>query len=188
MRNRSVLAVVAHPDDEILGCGGALAKHINSGDSVAVLIMADGESSRLTDIEQDAAKKIITRQNNALSANLIIGVNQVKLMNFADNRMDGEALLDIVRVIENEINIHGPEIVYTHCSKDVNIDHTLVHEAVVVATRPQPGHPVKTLLFFEVPSSTEWRPGSSRPAFAPEWFADISDSLEQKLKALAAYS
>ena len=78
-------------------------------------------------------------------------------------------------------------MVYSHWIGDVNIDHRRIHEAVVAACRPQPGHPVESLLFFEVASSTEWQTPGSAPAFQPNWFVDISATLDTKLAALAAY-
>jgi LmbE family N-acetylglucosaminyl deacetylase len=102
--------------------------------------------------------------------------------------MDEVALLDVVQDIERVIGRCLPNIVYTHHAGDVNIDHRRVHDAVVAACRSQPGFCVRQLLFFETPSSSEWRPPASTPVFAPNWFVDISDYLPQKLAALAAYS
>lgn len=101
--------------------------------------------------------------------------------------MDSCDLLDIIKVIEQEIVKYQPEIIYTHHIGDVNIDHRRIHQAVVTAIRPTPGSTVKTLLFFEVASSTEWQTPGSAPAFTPNWFVDISQTLSLKLEALAAY-
>jgi hypothetical protein len=100
---------------------------------------------------------------------------------------DAYIVLDLVRHVETFVRRYQPTTVLTHHSGDVNIDHRLVHDAVVTATRPQPGHSVRELLFFEVPSSTEWRPVSSAEPFNPNWFVDISSVLPKKLKALQAY-
>jgi LmbE family N-acetylglucosaminyl deacetylase len=93
----------------------------------------------------------------------------------------------VVKKIEAAIEHHRPKSVFTHHGGDVNIDHRIVHDAVVAACRPVPQHPVRQLLFFEVPSSTEWRPPGSAPAFCPNVFVDISRTLAIKLKALEAY-
>jgi len=111
----------------------------------------------------------------------------VETIGLPDNRLDGVELLDLVKRIEASIERHEPSVVLTHHAGDVNIDHQLVHEAVLAACRPQPGHPVDELLFFEIPSSTEWRPAGSRTTFVPNWFVDVSTTLPRKLDALRAY-
>lgn len=183
-----VFVIAAHPDDEILGCGGTIARHIKNGDMVAILIMADGITSREKSSIHLLAKELSERQQCANRANGILGVNNLTLLSYPDNRMDGAVLLDVVKDVEKKLDQFKPSIVYTHHSGDVNIDHSLVHEAVIVACRPQPGHSVRQLLFFETPSSTEWRPAASRSSFDPNWFIDISGTLDLKLQALAAYS
>jgi len=186
MSLNSILVVAAHPDDEVLGCGGSIARHRKQGDAVSVLIMADGVGSRTENAQSDTAAS--ERQQCARRANAILGVGDVTLLPYPDNRMDEVALLDIVQDIERAMARSKPSIVYTHHAGDVNIDHRRVHDAVIAACRPQPGHSVRQLLFFETPSSTEWRPPASHPPFAPNWFSDISDTLVLKLEALAAYA
>ncbi|NNJ91448.1 MAG: PIG-L family deacetylase, partial [Gammaproteobacteria bacterium] len=116
-----------------------------------------------------------------------LGIRAPEFHSYPDNRMDSVDLLDIVKNIEAMIDRVVPEIVYTHHASDVNIDHRIVHDAVITAVRPQPQHCVKKLLFFEVPSSTEWRPGKSMATFSPDYFVDISESVEHKLQALSCY-
>jgi LmbE family N-acetylglucosaminyl deacetylase len=178
-----VLAVVAHPDDEVLGCGGALALHVARGDDVSIVILADGESSRAS--AGDAS--IANREEVARQAASILGAARIFFHGLPDNQLDTRSRLEIVRIIEARVAELSPDIVYTHHSGDVNIDHRIVHEAVVTACRPQGGYPVDTLLFFEIPSSTEWQPPGSALAFLPNWFVDISAALEIKRKALQAY-
>ncbi len=181
----SVLVVAAHPDDEVLGCGGAMARHRAEGARVSVLLMADGVGAREP---AGRAKELAERQAAARRACGKLGVTDLTLLAYPDNRMDEVALLDIVQDIEKVIGICQPNVVYTHHGGDVNIDHRRVHDAVVAACRPQPGFCVRTLLFFETLSSTEWRPAASAPAFLPNWFVDISDYMQQKQAALAAYA
>lgn len=183
-----VLVVAAHPDDEVLGCGGAIAKHTQQGDVVHVLIMAEGATSRSLQRDREKVKNQLSALAVAAQqASEILGVQSLKLHDFPDNRMDSCDLLDVIKVIENKISQYQPDIIYTHHSSDVNIDHSLIHKAVVTATRPIPGQVVKTLLFFEIASSTEWQtPGSALP-FTPNWFVDISETLNLKIKALTVY-
>lgn len=183
MSHSSVLVVVAHPDDEVLGCGGAIARHCSAGDRVAVLILADGVTSR----GETAPSDLTARQGAAGRANAILGVQDVTLLAYPDNRMDEVVLLDVVKDVERVIARCQPDTIYTHHAGDVNIDHRRVHDAVIAACRPQPGHCVRQLLFCETPSSTEWRPPASQHVFAPNWYVDISLTLQTKLQALAAY-
>ena len=182
---KTILVLAAHPDDEVLGCGGTLAKLAEQGAMIHTVFLADGVFSRAPDSAAQA--ELDARRAAARKACDILGVKSVSFGDFPDNRMDTVALLDIVKVVEAEIKRIEPDTVFTHHIGDVNVDHRLLHEAVVVACRPQSGHPVKTLLFFEVQSSTEWQTPNSAPVFAPNWFVDISDTLERKLVALKAY-
>lgn len=184
----NILVVAAHPDDEVLGCGGAIAKHVQQSDQVHILVLAEGATSReITRNREKFQPDLSALAISSRKASQILGVSSLFLDSFPDNRMDSCDLLDIVKVIERAIEKHQPQIVYTHHSGDVNIDHRRIHEAVVTACRPIPNHPVRTLLFFEIPSSTEWQPPSSAQSFSPNWFVDISETLLLKLKALEAY-
>jgi len=182
----TTLIVAAHPDDEVLGCGGTIAKLVDEGEKVHVAFLADGVSSR--DIDSASVHSARQARRAAASAACdILGVRSISFGDFPDNRMDSVALLDVVKTIERLIAEHKPETVFTHHGGDVNVDHRRVHEAIIPACRPQGNHVVTTLLFFEVPSSTEWQlPGSGAP-FMPNWFVDVSTSLDRKLTALDAY-
>lgn len=184
----NVLVVAAHPDDEVLGCGGVIAKHSQQGDKVNILILAEGATSRDPQCNREKLQNELSAlAQAAYRASEILGVTSLTLHDLPDNRMDSCDLLDVIKVIEQGIIQYRPEIIYTHHSGDVNIDHRRIHEAVVTAARPMPGSTVKTLLFFEVASSTEWQTPGSAPTFAPNWFVDVSETLNLKLKALAAY-
>ena len=186
---KKILVVAAHPDDEILGCGGTIAAHTLAGDQVHVVIMAEGLTSR--DLKRDAVSNYanlsvladVTHQSNAL-----LGVVDVVMHGLPDNRMDSLDRLNVTKLIEQEIDRVCPDTVYTHHAGDLNFDHRIVHECVLTACRPKPGHPVKTLLFFEVPSSTEWMPATSGPSFTPNWFVNITGTMELKLKAMDCYA
>lgn len=183
-----VLVVAAHPDDEVLGCGGAIARHCAEGAAVSVLIMADGVGSRTGGDDAAHSRALSARKRSADRAAEILGVHEVTLLSYGDNRMDGVELLDVVQDIEKLVREFAPGVVYTHHGADVNVDHRIVHDAVVAACRPLPDHPVRQLLFFETPSSTEWRPPGSFAPFVPNWFVDVGATLDKKLAALEAYS
>jgi LmbE family N-acetylglucosaminyl deacetylase len=126
-----VLVIAAHPDDEVLGCGGSIARHRAAGDAVAVLIMADGVGSRSGVDAPPAARRQCAQQ-----AAKILGVQDLTLLAYPDNRMDEATLLDVVQDIEKVMARCVPDIVYTHHAGDVNIDHRIVHDAVIAACRP----------------------------------------------------
>ncbi len=186
--NKKVLVIAAHPDDEVLGCGGTIARHVQDGDCVNVLILAEGITSRGPQEGQDKHKKdLLKLRRSAEKANEILGVSRLVFMSLPDNRMDSIDRLDVVKIIEGFLEKYKPSVIYTHHSGDVNVDHRYTHEAVITACRPTPNFCVKRLLFFEVASSTEWQIPSSAPVFCPTWFVDISLTLQLKLKALQAY-
>ena len=180
--SKQILVVAAHPDDEVLGCSGTMARHVSDGDKVYVVFMSDGVTSR-TCVESN---EVEVRKQAAKDASNILGIVQPpRFLGFPDNRMDTVALLDIVQTLEQVINEIEPEVVYTHHSGDLNIDHKITHQAVMTACRPQPGFFVQEIYSFEVLSSTEW---STNNPFIPNYFVDISDTLELKISAIKAYN
>jgi len=183
-----VLVVAAHPDDEALGCGGTIARHALDGDRVHVVIAAEGITSRQNERRAAAAASELSALHAAaLRANEILGAT-VEVWDLPDNRLDSLDRLVLIKRIEAVVAQRTPQIVYTHHCGDVNIDHRRIHEAVITACRPMPGHCVTRLLFFETVSSTEWQPPGSAPVFAPNWFVDIAHTLHLKLHALDAYA
>lgn len=181
----NILIIVAHPDDEVLGCGGTTARLAKEGDLVYTLILGEGVTSR--DNVRNTNKrvdKIIDLQKSALKANKILGVKEVFFKDFPDNRFDTVPLLDIVKVVEEAKSKISPDIIFTHYEKGLNIDHQITYRAVITATRPMEGETVKEVYSFEVPSSTEWNYPNS---FNPDVFYDIRDTINIKLKALSEY-
>lgn len=184
----TILVVAAHPDDEILGCGGTIARHADAGDDVHVVIMAEGITSRNQTRNIDTHRHELERLGDiARDANRLLGATSVTLHGLPDNRLDSVDRLDVTKLIEEELARLRPSVVYTHHAGDLNIDHRVVHDSVVTACRPLPGSSVRTLAFFEVPSSTEWQTPASGSVFAPNWFTDITETLPAKLKALRVY-
>jgi LmbE family N-acetylglucosaminyl deacetylase len=180
-----VLCVAAHPDDEVLGCGGTLARHAAAGDEVHVCLVAEGLTSR---IKGGSAADLADLAAAARRADALLGVRETVLLGLPDNRLDEMARLDVIQRIEQVLARVQPEVVYTHAACDLNLDHQIVHEAVLTACRPLPDQGVKRILCFEVPSSTEWRGAGSAPAFVPNWFVDISATLAAKRAALGEYA
>ncbi len=178
-----VLALVAHPDDETLGCGATLASHVRSGDEVAVVCFADGVASRFKGGGMGAfAAAAKERHGQFRAACKILGTQNVFIHQYADNSMDNVPQLQVVNHIEIHLERFKPTIVYTHHGGDLNVDHRVMHECVKVACRPQPGCTVRGLYFFEVPCSTTWGEG-----FNPTYFVDAEKTFETKLLAARCY-
>jgi LmbE family N-acetylglucosaminyl deacetylase len=178
-----VLVVAAHPDDEVLGCGGTIARHTKAGDTVHILIVAEGAMSRIEGSADDV-DQLIEAAKRAAKA---LGAEKPKMLGLPDNRLDTVALLDVIQPIEDVVRGTMPEIVYTHHGNDLNLDHRIVHQATVTACRPLPGSTVRRLFAFEAPSSTEWSTRSMGPAFNPAHFVGIADTLDAKTAALNCY-
>ena len=184
--NKKILVVAAHPDDEILGVGGTILRHVNEGDTVHVLILAEGMTSRMQndDVECPGLSEL---HESAAKVAKSLGVEKLSMANFPDNRMDSIPLLTIVKRIEKETESFVPDTVYTHYGGDVNIDHKLSHDAVVTAFRPLPGTLTSDIYFFETPSSTEWQMSEPGKLFIPNCYIDISAYVKKKIEVLHCY-
>ncbi len=183
----SVLVVAAHPDDEILGCGGTMTRLVREGHEVRIAILAEGMSSRYAhreDADQQQLQHLHARARQAADK---VGAKELVLCKLPDNRLDTVPLLDVVKTVEDLVARFRPEIIYTHHPGDLNVDHGVVHRAVLTATRPMSGQCVRDVYAFEVPSSTEWAFQRIEPPFRPNVFVDIADSLETKIAALGCY-
>lgn len=182
---KNILVIAAHPDDEVLGCGGTMARLAKEGNDVYALILGEGITSR--DDKRDTSKRkkeIQSLRDQAKKANTLLGVKKTFIFDFPDNRFDTVALLDIIKTLENVKKEVKPDIVFTHSYGDLNIDHRITFEAVLTASRPIKGESVKEIYSFEVLSSTEWNFPLN---FSPDVFFDISDTLDIKLNAMKEY-
>ncbi len=175
MKN-NLFVISAHPDDEVLGLGGSLAKFIKDGYKIDVLIMCEAETMRYKNLNIDLKKM-------AEKAGEIIGFNSIEFLNFPDQHLDKFSLVEIIKPIEEKISKLKPKIVFTHFYGDINKDHKILSEATIVATRPFKNK-VEMLLGYETPSSTEWELPYK---FSPNLFVDISKTIDIKIKAMECY-
>jgi len=183
-----ILVVVAHPDDEVLGCSGTMARLAMEGNDVYTLILGEGITAR--DKERDRInreKDLCELKNHIVKANKLLGVKKTYTFDFPDNRFDTVALLDIIKTIEEIKEDIKPDIVFTHHYGDLNIDHQITFKAVMTAFRPAIDESVKEIYSFEIPSSTEWNAPSSLTYFMPDYFVNINKNLEIKINALKEY-
>mgnify|MGYP001336083408 CR=1 FL=1 len=183
-----ILVIAAHPDDEVLGCGGAIAKLADLGRVVRVVFLGEGSTCRfdVADIDSPEARDAIEqREVAARQALKILNVDDVLFRDLSCGRFDREPIIDIGKLVEREIAEFVPDTVFTHSMVDANVDHRITFQAALQATRPGAQNFVPNLLSFEVPSSTEWR---FTEQFAPNLFIGIEDELERKLAAFEMYA
>ncbi len=190
LKNKRILVVVAHPDDELLGLGATMNCLIEDfGCIVRVVILGEGITSRSdTRDVLKWEKELEIHRSNIEAARKAIGYESVGIYDFADNRFDTVALLEIVKVIEKEKERFKPELIFTHHGGDLNIDHQRTFEAVITGTRPMANEMVKTIIAFETPSGTEWRASSDPKHFIPNMFFSVSEkNIIAKIKGMEAY-
>ncbi len=181
------LVIAAHPDDEVLGCGGTAARLARAGGEVHLAIFGEGVTSRHARREQADPQALAALRACAEAAAKLLGARDLTLFDLPDNRFDTVPLLDVVKRVEGLVGQVAPEEVYTHHAGDLNVDHVVLNRAVLTATRPMAGCPVKRVYAFEVASSTEWAFQHLRPAFRPNVFVDIAATLTAKVEAMACY-
>lgn len=188
VKMKTVLVVAAHPDDEILGVGGTVARHAAKGDVVYALILGEGQTSRGVRREDTGREIVEALHKNTLESAKAVGFRDVFFADFPDNRFDHVDLLDIVKVVEQKVQALRPQIVYTHYSGDLNVDHQYTSRAVLTATRPIGDYCVEEIYAFETLSSSEWNfDYSAQPAFCPNVFVDITCYYQQKEQAMNCY-
>jgi LmbE family N-acetylglucosaminyl deacetylase/RimJ/RimL family protein N-acetyltransferase len=183
---RRVLCVAAHPDDEVLGAGATMAALADRGCEVHALVLGEGVGARFPDNRRpDEEVARLSRQVTDAAAILGAIPHQLAL---PDNRFDSLDMIDVIHAVEEFKSEIQPDLVLTHHSGDMNIDHRVTCNAVLTAFRPVSGERRVTLLAFETLSSTEWNPPPNGMPFVPNWFEDASPGLERKVDAMAVYS
>jgi LmbE family N-acetylglucosaminyl deacetylase len=190
LKNKRVLVVVAHPDDELLGLGGTINKAIHEYNAfVRVVILGEGLTSRT---EQRDIKKweegLRIHRNNIKAAQKYIGYQELSIHQLPDNRFDSLDLLDIVKLIENEKLEFCPDYIFTHHGGDLNIDHQRTFEALITATRPMESETVKGIFVFDTPSATEWKPSTDPRHFIPNIYVELSEkNIQSKINGMECY-
>ena len=179
---KNILAIFAHPDDEVLACGGTLIKRFNNGDNIKIIILSNGCDSR----NDSSKKEIEIRIKSCKQACKILGVQSVSIGNFPDNKFDSLALLDIIKFLEKEIKSFVPDEIFTHFSFDLNIDHRITYQAVKTIFRPMFIKQNLKIYECEILSSTDWAQ-NSKHVFVPNHYENISNFLKTKNKALKCY-
>ncbi len=173
---KKVLVIAAHPDDELLGCGGTLIRHVENGDEVQSIIMCEGESLRYVGKE-------VHQHEATVEAARIIGITKTHRFDFPDQRLDKHSLVDLITPIEKVVDDYKPNIVYVQFGGDINRDHSLTYEAASIALRPTAPSVEEVYTFYTV-GSTEFK---TPMQFVPNVWIDIENQIERKLEAFACY-
>src|SRR5438874_5553083 len=174
--SQRVLIIAAHPDDEVLGCGGTAALHVRAGDEVTAVIACEGESLR-------DGPGGVGQPEHIRRAAQELGLRETRQLGFADQRLDTLSLVELITPLERAVRDLRPSVVYCQYGGDANRDHELLFRAALVATRPIEPY-IEAVYAFDTASSTEW--GYPR-TFVPDTWVDISATLEQKLCAMQCY-
>ena len=176
MSNTPVLVIAAHPDDEVLGCGGAIALHRDAGDPVTVVIATKGRTAEDSSNGQP-------QFSYTSAAMKVLDVADYRFLGFPDQRMDTFGLTDIITPLEAIVREIRPRVVYCQYGGDINHDHSVLFRAALVALRPQEPY-LQTVLTFDTASSTEW---AYPRRFVPDTWIDVNETLTQKLDAMRCY-
>lgn len=176
-----VLVVASHPDDEVLGCGGTIGRHIAHGDSVFVCIVAEGGTVSYSENLSKVLKESAGRSSN------ILGVEEVISLDFPEQKLECIPIIDITQSLERVMAKIRPQVLYTHHRGDLNRDHRVVFEATMVAARPLVESPIRRILSYEIPSSTGWMGAFMEDAFMPNVYVNVEATFGKKLEALQQY-
>ena len=184
---KKFLIVAAHPDDDVLGCGGTIADLIKQKKKVKVVFVAEGTSCRFNnkkELKEKIDKEIEVRNNYGKKALFDLGVKKFRFYNLKCGKLNSYPITEIAKIIESEISEFKPDVVITHSDNDVNLDHRTVYQASLQSTRPTNENKIKCLLSFEILSSTEWK---FKKIFEPNYFYCIDKTINKKIKALKRY-
>ena len=183
---KKVLIIAAHPDDEVLGCGGTIANLIDHSVKIKIVFIAEGSSCRFDLHNSKLALKAIKDRNNfAKNALNKLGIKNYVFNNLPCGRLDNVPIIEINKIIENNLLNFEPDTVFTHSENDANNDHKIVFKSTIMATRPTSKIKVKKLFSYEVLSSSEW---SFDRNFMPNFFFQLTKkNIELKWKALKEY-
>ncbi len=185
---KTVFVVAAHPDDEVLGCGGTLLKHVDEGDKVYVLFVTEGVSGRYKKKETNQPlKEISKRKKMAINAAKIGKFQIVDFLNLKNLELNTYPHNYLTNLIVGYFKKYKPDIVYTHYEYDLNIDHYQTFFLTFVASRPNNDYTIKKLLSFEIPSSTDWGINQHGRLFCPNYFVDTHKYIKKKEKLLNCY-
>jgi len=183
---KRVLVIAAHPDDEILGCGGLISKYQSRGVIFKIVFIGEGSTCRFEDpLCEEGLMAIRQRNSSAIKALNSLKIEDTEFNNLPCGRLDQIPIIIINKIIELAIKSFMPDTVLTHSPYDANNDHKIVFSATIMATRPGAKNYVNTLMSYEVLSSSEW---AYVDTFTPNYFEELTEkNVESKWQALSLY-
>lgn len=184
MAERNILVIAPHADDEILGCGGTIAKHVASGDAVRVLIATDAHQGAP---ELYSRETIDNVRSEARKAHQVLGIEETIFLDFPAPSLDAYPSYKISLEIAKVLTKCAPSVVYVPFPGDIHLDHFYVHRASLVAARPQGSYTAKEIYCYETLSETEWATSTAGSTFCPNYFVDVSGSFAAKIEAMMCF-
>lgn len=176
-----ILAIAAHPDDEVIGAGGTLARHVAEGDEVYWCVVTEAHSPRWPEEVRVQARRQVDQVQQ------VLGIREVFFCGFTTVALNTVPYIDLCSALQRVVDEVQPEVVYTTPGSDINLDHRLVYEATLVATRPLPGSCVRRVLSYEVSTTARYGLPAGSSGFEPNVFVDISRYLDKKLEVMRCY-
>jgi len=176
-----VLVIAPHPDDEVLGCGGTIGKHVSAGDDVYLCIVTKAYSPEWSE------HVIKEKKEEVLRVSEILGIEKIYFLDLPTVKLDTIPQKELNEAITQLVNEVQPEVIYIPHKGDVNKDHQIVFDTVMIAIRPRPNSVLQKVLAYETLSETEWGFPSAESVFIPNVYVDISETLELKLRAMSQY-
>lgn len=174
----NILIIAPHPDDEVLGCGGTIAKYKGKNDKIYLCIVTKAYTP---DWSEEFLKN---RPNEIAKSNKILGIHRTFFLDYPTVKLDTIPQKELNDSISKIIHTVKPQIVYIPFKGDLNKDHQIVCETSLVALRPH-DHKVQKILSYEILSNTEW--GGMPESFVPTVYVDITDTFTIKIEAMKAY-
>jgi N-acetylglucosamine malate deacetylase 1 len=176
-----VLVISAHPDDEVIGAGGTIARHVDSGDEVFWGIVTQAYSPPWSEDYLEKARQQV------FEVQKVLGIREVFFCKFPTVKLNTVPYMEISSALQKIMDHVQPEVVYTTPGDDINLDHRIVYECTLVAARPLPGSSVRRLLSYEIGAGSRQGLTAGAGGFVSNVFVDISDYMEKKLQAMSCY-
>lgn len=176
-----VLVISAHPDDEVIAAGGTIARHVDHGDVVYWCVVTQAYNPPWS------KEYLETARQQAYDVKKVLGIQEVCFCGFPTVKLNTVPYVEISSALQGVVDQVQPEVVYTTPGNDINLDHRIVYECTLVATRPLPGSTVRRLLSYEIGPSLRQGLASGESGFVSNVFVDISQYMDKKLEAMSCY-
>jgi len=180
---KNVLVVAPHLDDEVLGCGGTIAKlAADNGYEVYVVVITKGYALQFSEIETEKTRE------NAKRAHVLLGVKETHYLDFPAANLDSVSHAKLNSRLISIFQQIKPVILFVPFNGDIHLDHQLVFNSSLVAARPNSAISIKTIYAYETLSETNWNASYITPNFVPNVFVDITKFLDKKLTAFRCFT